>query len=406
MQKDTEVWFNNVHEQGKWTANIVAIAHAYFRDGFEPRCITRDLSWGIPVPVVDGVKDKTTEEKIPGKSIYGWLEAPIAYMSITSDYYGGLKDKDQHWKKWWQLSKSKVSIETKDLKVPEVEIHQFIGKDNAFFHFGMFPATQIGAHATDGEEFRKVHTISCTEFIQYGEGKKFSKSLGTGVFCDTIQTVGIHADVIRWCSAIDRPETTDSVFDWNNFQAKNNELVNNIGNVVMRSLKFILKRHATSTSSRDEINSYIDSNTPELEFVANIVKSVRKYTDLLDSTKIKEACKEVLKFSQSINAYWQECALWKKDVNLTATKMDTVINSILNAIYILAHLLHPFMPTVCIAILLQLDLPFNKVLFDGSDFKPEFRPFLIPIHHQVKSAEQLFNVLDNDFIASMMSKFG
>ncbi|KAF5843267.1 methionyl-tRNA synthetase [Dunaliella salina] len=157
-------YITKTSQLGGWTSNCVQVTNAWMRDGLKPRCITRDLKWGTPVPR-PGYEDKV---------FYVWFDAPIGYVSITAGY-------TEEWEKWWKNPK-------------EVELTQFMGKDNVPFHTVIFPATQLGT----GDPWTMMSNISVTEYLNY-EGGKFSKSRGTGVFGTDAEKTGIPIEVGHVC---------------------------------------------------------------------------------------------------------------------------------------------------------------------------------------------------------------
>ncbi len=211
-------WMEKTSAEGKWSDNAINITKAWIRDGLNERAITRDLKWGIPVP----------REGYENKVFYVWFNAPIGYISITQQLANELKaaGKDSFdWKSWWQP------------KDKDVELFQFIGKDNIPFHTVIFPCTLLGS----GRDWTKLYHMSSTEYLNYEDGK-FSKSRGVGVFgSDAIET-GIPADAWRFYIFYNRPEKQDFQFTWKDFQEKiNSELVGNLGNLVNRTLLFVNK---------------------------------------------------------------------------------------------------------------------------------------------------------------------
>ena len=186
------------------------------KEGLHGRCITRDLKWGTKIPLKEYID----------KVFYVWFDAPIGYISITGNYLGA---KNDDWKKWW-------------MNPEEVELYQFMGKDNTTFHTVIFPSTLIGTK----ENWTMMKTISTTEFLNYeidpktGRPKKFSKSRNTGIFGDDAEKTGIPSEVWRYYLLANRPEQQDTVFLWKDFVAKNNgELLANLGNFTNRVLKFL-----------------------------------------------------------------------------------------------------------------------------------------------------------------------
>ncbi len=151
--------------KGAWTVNSLTVTNGWIDGGLKPRCITRDLKWGTPVPK-PGFEDKV---------FYVWFDAPIGYLSITANY-------TKHWEKWWKNDK-------------DVELVQFMGKDNIPFHTVIFPSSLLGS----GDPYTMLHHISTTEYLNY-EGGKFSKSRGIGVFGDDAEKTNIPSEVIPYIS--------------------------------------------------------------------------------------------------------------------------------------------------------------------------------------------------------------
>jgi methionyl-tRNA synthetase len=189
-------WFEESSKKGKWSGNGIAITKAWLDRGLEGRSITRDLKWGVPVPL----------EGYEKKVIYVWFDACIGYPSITANY-------TDEWEQWWRNPE-------------EVKLYQFMGKDNVPFHTVIFPGSQIGTE----DKWTKLHNISTTEYLNYETGK-FSKSRGVGVFGDSAKETGIPPSVWRYYLLANRPETSDTQFSWADFvAANNNELLANFGN--------------------------------------------------------------------------------------------------------------------------------------------------------------------------------
>jgi methionyl-tRNA synthetase len=184
-------WMEEASVRGFWARNAVQMTNAWMRDGLKERCITRDLKWGIPVP----------KEGFTDKVFYVWFDAPIGYISITASH-------TDDWESWWR-------------NPDKVELFQFIGKDNIPFHTVIFPSSLLGS----GEKWTMLHHMSSTEYLNY-EGGKFSKSKGVGVFGTDARDTGIPADVYRFYLFSNRPEKSDALFTWKDFQEKvNGELI-------------------------------------------------------------------------------------------------------------------------------------------------------------------------------------
>ena len=208
LEKQLRDWVNDVSVKYDWSSNAINITNAWIDQGLKPRCITRDLKWGTPVPL-EGYEDKV---------FYVWFDAPIGYISITANY-------TKEWRQWWNHPEN-------------VKLVQFMGKDNIPFHTVIFPCTLMGTH----DPWTMMSQVSCTEYLNYEDGK-FSKSKNTGVFGDQAKDTGIPSEVWRFYLLSNRPEQSDSSFYWDDLADKNNnELLKNLGNFVNRCLAFVYNR--------------------------------------------------------------------------------------------------------------------------------------------------------------------
>ncbi|MEI6877257.1 MAG: methionine--tRNA ligase, partial [Spirochaetota bacterium] len=206
-----EEWIKKASVEGFWANNAVQMTQAWIRDGLKPRAITRDLKWGIPVP----------KPGYESKVFYVWFDAPIGYISITAvaGDEGGFD-----WKTWW-------------MDPSNVDLFQFIGKDNIPFHTVIFPSSLLGS----GKDWTLLHHMSSTEYLNYESGK-FSKSQGIGVFGTDAMESGIAADIWRFYIFWNRPERADYTFTWSDFHERvNGELIGNLGNLVNRTLTFVTR---------------------------------------------------------------------------------------------------------------------------------------------------------------------
>jgi methionyl-tRNA synthetase len=263
LSEDLQAYIDRSSKEGGWSSNCMHVTKAWLDQGLKSRCITRDLKWGTPVPL-DGFRDKV---------FYVWFDAPIGYVSITATYCG---DK---WKAWWKPSEYFVDGES----VPDVELVQFMGKDNVPFHTIIFPACQIGSQ----KPWTMMNSISVTEYLNYEDGK-FSKSRGIGVFGNDAKETGIPVEVWRYYLLSMRPESQDSVFQWDDFAAKSNaELNDNLGNFINRTLKFIYARFdttvpGTANGKMDEsVNKVLrDYGEKISEYVASYIQGLLLLNDV------------------------------------------------------------------------------------------------------------------------------
>ncbi|CAH8529543.1 unnamed protein product [Heterobilharzia americana] len=346
-----------------WTANACNISNTWLRDGLKPRCITRDLHWGVPVPL------ETYKDKV----FYVWFDAPIGYLSITANY-------TKHWQHWWQPSSQSGDDEV------EVELFQFMAKDNVPFHAIIFPACLLSAD--DGYTLVK-HLLS-TEYMNY-ENTKFSKSRGIGVFGDDAMKSGIISDVWRFYLLYRRPESQDSAFIWDDFMLVNNsELLNNLGNFVNRSLSFVSRFF-------NSIVPLITKLEPvDTEFLARINKIFATYIRNMESCHLRDAIRNVLTISRLGNGYFQANQPWvavKKPE--TKSRSGVVISIAANVACLLGAMIYPYMPTIGKQIWIdQCDLPECKLSF-VQIIKKEFRiQRLLPEGHRIGKPVPLFRKIE------------
>lgn len=292
-------WIDETQDNGFWARNAVQMTKAWIRDGLKERCITRDLNWGIPVP------KKGFEDKV----FYVWFDAPIGYISITATH-------TDEWEKWW--------------KDPgNVELFQFLGKDNIPFHTVVFPTTLLGS----GQDWTMLHHMSSTEYMNY-ENTKFSKSKGIGVFGDDVMDTGIPADVWRFYIYYNRPEKSDTRFLWNDFQEKvNGELIGNFANLVNRSLTFI--------------DRFYDAKLPEgpgdPEFWKTVTEYEKKITDCLERAELRDAFRHIFELSSFGNKTFQDAEPWrvrKEDPE----KAGLLLKDLVYLVRDLCTLIQPYLP--------------------------------------------------------------
>ncbi|GFR81309.1 methionine--tRNA ligase, cytoplasmic-like [Elysia marginata] len=260
---------DSVFDSGTWTHNARVITNSWIRDGLKPRCISRDLKWGTPVPL-EGYQDKV---------FYVWFDAPIGYLSITANY-------TDQWERWW--------------KNPEqVEMYNFLGKDNVPFHSVIFPSCLLGTN--DG--YSVVNNMVATEYLNY-EDTKFSKSRNTGVFGDQAETTGIPADVYRFYLLYLRPESQDTAFSWDDFMLKNNsELLNNLGNFINRALTFLFNIFG------GEIQEMVLSEDDK-RLVALVTKELQTYVNNLEACRLRDGIRNILMISKLGNQFMQANKPW------------------------------------------------------------------------------------------------
>lgn len=291
--------------KGKWTQNSISISNSWVREGLQSRCMTRDLSWGVDVPV-KGFEDKC---------FYVWFDAPIGYISITAEI-------TKEWKQWW-------------CNPENVDLYQFMGKDNVPFHTVLFPATLLGT----GDDWTLIHHISTTEYINYETGK-FSKSNSRGVFGNHVAEMPFPISNWRYYLLANRPEQSDSVFNWDDFQSRvNQELLPKPGNLVQRVLKFVFVKldGKVPVAKSDELTQ------TDLDFLAQVKSKIDHYCESMEVTKMREALKTVMEICADCNKFMQDRAIWAKETDETTKRV--VLAIMCNCIRIAACLFEPFMPS-------------------------------------------------------------
>lgn len=351
LEPELKKWLKKA-EHG-FSANAASMARAWLKEGLKPRCITRDIKWGIKVP------KKGFEDKV----FYSWFDAPIGYIRITAE-------KRDDWKKLWLDKKAKLV--------------QFMGKDNVPFHTILFPAFLIGTK----QPYTLVSRLSANEYLNY-EGGQFSKSLSRGIFADDALKTGISADIWRYYLMINRPEKADTEFTWDDFQAKiNNELVANLGNLVYRTLFFI--------------NRFFGSNIPDFKvkdddklFLSEIKKAEKKVEKLMEEISLKDALKEIMHISKLANQYFQKNEPWaavKNDIK----KAEATIGVLANVVKDLSILIGPFMPSISKEIKSQMNIKKDGLNELGK---------LSLKSHKIKKAKILFKKMEDEEIEELKKKF-
>lgn len=345
-----ETWMNEASERGFWAKNAIQVTKSWIRDGLKKRCITRDLTWGVPVP----------KPGFEHKVFYVWFDAPIGYISITADYTDA-------WETWWKNPE-------------EVNLFQFIGKDNIPFHTVIFPATLLAT----GESWTMLHHMSSSEYLNYEEGK-FSKSRGVGVFGNDVQETGIPVDVWRFYLYYNRPEKSDVTFTWKDFQEKvNGELIGNLSNLVNRTLMFVKRFY----------DGKIPAGTIDHELAKAITYKEMEIDNLLEHAEEREAFRRIFALSSLGNKAFQDGEPWRKrteDPEAAASLLRTLVYLIRD----LGIMIGPYMPNTSQKILSWLGnegADWNQIeTFSGVE--------------TVGDVDYLFTKLDDDLIETLRTKY-
>ncbi|XP_015117336.1 methionine--tRNA ligase, cytoplasmic [Diachasma alloeum] len=362
IQPNLKEWASKAE---KFWSNVArAVTRPWLRDGLKQRCITRDLKWGIPVPL-EGFRDKV---------FYVWFDAPLGYISITKRY-------TQEYERWW-----KPREDTK------VDLYQFMAKDNVPFHAIMFPATLLAAD----QGHTLVKHIMATEYLNY-EDTKFSKSRGIGVFGTDARETGIPADVWRFYLTYIRPESQDSNFNWVDLATKNNsELLNNFGNFVNRALTFAVKNFKGVVPE-------MEIREEDLQVLALVQRELSQYIVAMEQGKFRDGVRHLLAISKHGNQYMQSQQPWvliKEKGKDRVRAAGTVIGVCCNISCLLSALLGPFMPETSRELRKQLGL-------DGSTYGyiPDTVSILLPTGHQLGEASPLFSKIEESVVEELRKKY-
>ena len=295
-------WILEGHKE--WKTNVYGQCKSWLDLGLQPRAVSRDLDWGVPVPV----------EGAEGKVLYVWFDAPIGYISNTKELY------PDTWETWW--------------KDPETRIINFIGKDNIVFHCIVFPAMLMAY----GDSYQLPDNVPANEFLNL-EGDKISTSRNWAVWPhEYLEDLPGKQDVLRYVLTANAPETKDNDFTWRDFQTRNNsELVAILGNFVNRAVVLTHKYFGGTVPAPGQIQQ------PDLDVFAELDRLKTEIASALETFHFREALKLAMDMARAGNKYLQETEPWKlfkTDPDRTAT----VLNTALQVCASLAVAFEPFTP--------------------------------------------------------------
>ena len=353
-------WILNGHKE--WRSNVYGQCKSWLDMDLQPRAMTRDLDWGIPVPV----------EGAEGKVLYVWFDAPIGYISNTKELCDANPEKWGSWEKWWQEEDTRL-------------IH-FIGKDNIVFHCLIFP-TMMKAHGG----YIMPDNVPANEFLNL-EGDKISTSRNWAVWLhEYLEEFPGKQDVLRYVLTANAPETKDNDFTWRDYQARNNnELVAILGNFVNRSLVLTHKYFEGVIPAAGELTDY-DCGTIE-EF--NGVKD--SLNENIENFHFREALKDAMNLARIGNKYLADTEPWK----LAKTDMERVATIMHVALQITANLaiaFEPFLPFAAAKMRKMLNLA-------EADWSKLGATDILSAGSKVEKPELLFEKLDDSVVEAQMQK--
>ena len=359
-----EAWLRDyiLNNHKEWKTNVYGQCKSWLDVGLQPRAVSRDLDWGVPVPLPDA----------EGKVLYVWFDAPIGYISNTIELCSEKPEKFGNWERWW--------------KDPETRLVHFIGKDNIVFHCIVFPA-MLKAEGS----YILPDNVPANEFLNL-EGDKISTSRNWAVWLhEYLVDMPDKQDVLRYVLTANAPETKDNDFTWRDFQVRNNsELVAIYGNFINRTLVLTGKYFEGKVPPRGTLED-IDSDV-----LAQIADSKARIENMLDNFHFRDALREAMNLARTGNKYLADTEPWK----LAKTDMNRVATILNVALQLSANLniaFEPFLPFSS-AKLRQM-LQFDSVRW--ADFgKTE----LLPTGHALGKTELLFEQIDDAAIEQQINK--
>ena len=311
FQEKLEKWIGTHPE---WRPNVLGQIKSWFSHGLKDRAMTRDLSWGVPVPEEIA---KTEGVDPTGKVLYVWFDAPIGYISATKEW-GEKMNKPDLWKEYW-------------MDPENTQLIHFIGKDNIVFHCIIFPALLM-AHGG----YVLPENVPANEFLNI-KGLKFSTSRGFALWVDEFLET-YPADSLRYSLSINMPETRDADFSWEEFQAKhNNELADILGNFINRAFTFVRNYYDGQIPARGDLDDL------DRELIDKLKSGRDSIGNLIDQFQFKEATKQFMDVVRFANKYFNDQEPWKTRRE-NADKCATTLNLCLQAAYSLTIMMHPILP--------------------------------------------------------------
>ncbi|MBR3589685.1 MAG: methionine--tRNA ligase [Alistipes sp.] len=346
-------WILEGHKE--WKSNVYGQCKSWLDLGLQPRAVSRDLDWGIPVPV----------EGADGKVLYVWFDAPIGYISAT-------KDLTPDWEKYWKSEDTKM-------------VH-FIGKDNIVFHCIVFPS-MLKAHGG----YILPENVPANEFLNL-EGEKISTSQNWAVWLhEYLDEFPGKEDVLRYVLCANAPETKDNDFTWKDFQARNNsELVAVLGNFVNRALVLTKKYYDGIVPERGTLTDYDEATIEEIEKIkASLERNIELY-------HFREALKDAMNFARIGNKYLADTEPWKV-VKTDPERVKTILNIALQITANTAIAIEPFMP-------FSAEKMLKMLAQEKFGWEQMGSMELIEAGHAIGEAQLLFEKIEDDVIQAQLDK--
>ncbi len=369
FQQRLEKYIRERNEAEEWKENVLQYCRSWFREGLQDRAVTRDLDWGVKIPL------KGYEKKV----IYVWFDAVLGYISSTKEWAQRMGRPDA-WKAYWLDEGTKYVA--------------FIGKDNVVFHCIVFPAMLMAWNDRSNVHYVLPDNVPANEFLNF-EGQKFSKSRGWGIDVQDF-LAKFSRDPLRYYLALNLPEYRDADFYWKDFQAKNNnELADILGNFVNRTLAFAVRTFGGQVPARGE------PGVRDQEMIDTMKKVPGSAADRFERYQFREGVLEIMNLARAANKYFNDSEPWKT-AKADPLRCATTINISLQIARTLAVLMSPIIPDGSEKVWRMLNLEGRA---DGQSWD-QAAGLLIEQGHKLGTPEILFTKIEDEVIEEERNKLG
>lgn len=346
-----------VDSHPEWKSNVAGQVRSWLTEGLKPRAMTRDLDWGIRVPLPDA----------EGKVLYVWFDAPIGYITFTKELFG------DDWEKWW--------------KAPDTRVVHFIGKDNIVFHCLIFPAMLLA----DGRFIPGADNVPANEFMNL-EGEKISTSRNWAIWLhEYLEAFPGKQDVLRYVLTANAPETKDSDFTWKDFQTRNNsELVGIFGNFVNRAIVLTEKNFNSQVPPLGELYDI------DRALIKELARSPERLAEALENFRFREALALFMDVCRLGNKYLADTEPWKA-LKENPERAGTILNLSLNLAATLSILAEPFLPFTAQRLREMLQ-------FEEKSWSKAGQSDLLPPGHVIENRGLLFEKIEDATVEAQVQK--
>lgn len=357
------------NKEDGWKDNVLGYCNTWFKDGLGDRAVTRDLPWGVKVPI-PGYENKV---------LYVWFDAVLGYISGTKEWAEQRGTPDA-WKTYWLSEKTKY--------VP------FIGKDNIVFHCIVFPAILMARNDAGGDAYVLPENVPANEFLNF-ENQKFSKSRGWGIDLDEFLDA-FPPDTLRYTLAMNLPEARDADFTWRDFQSRtNNELADILGNFVNRTLTFLQKNYGNVLPEPGAFNDL------DQELCALLRTTPETAGKCIEHYRLRDAALESMNLARFANKYFNDSQPWKT-LKGDPARCATTVNLCVQTVRSLAILLEPMIPFTATSM-------WNMLALSGTPAQAGWRSAaecVLPAGHRVNPPAILISKIEDEIIQKRMQVLG